>query len=301
MKIVYPKTLSWIIYGSAFSVITFMVVTAVTYRKSVYWQDKFNSALVSETEKTEELSQLRLLLANTDHENSLLLKDYFNLDSIMLYEKFLNAELNRELIQSLNSNRFLKTENETLRKQVRDYAEKFNLLVDDLHQSRSQIELSRKESDSLNNIIASLSLKDTDMKMSLEFLAGNRLIGVNATGMQQFRKFSKPTTKIRHTDFIEISVTSIENLKFDLGNKTVYYRIADPSGNILPFMKDELDMFRFQGEDILFSEKTSFHFTGNKLPAKINYHPVTQLTPGIYWIYAFCDGIRIGEASFELY
>jgi hypothetical protein len=301
VKIIYPKTLSWIIYGSTVSIVAFMVMTAITYRQSVYWENKYNESRDTETTRVDELSKLSLMLSNADLENALLIRDYFLLDSSMLQEKFLNADINKELMKSIDWNTLLKSENENLKKQVNEFRNKVEMLIDELHESRSKLAMIQNNYDSLSKVVATSALNESNKKLTIEFLAENRLIDISATGIQKFRRLDKPTSKLRHTDYIEITIHSAQNLNFDLGEKTVYFRIADPSGNILPFMKDELDLFMFRNEEILFSEKKQVQFKGGKFPATIIYHPVTDLLPGIYWVYAFCDGIRIGEASFDLF
>lgn len=301
MKLFSPKSFSWIVYGTTATLISVMVVAAVTFRKSLYWENRFNEQQSKEVENYESLKDLSLLLSNSDLENSLLITDYFNLDSILLSEKFLNAELNKELIETLYQYKELTANNDFLKKQVELYQKKIDNLINELHQTRVQL---AEETETKAAILEELQNKTADESRELftvDFLAQYNLIDIDASGIQEFRKGSKPTKKIRQTDFIRITINSPHGLNFDLGNKTLYFRIADPEGNILPFMKDEIDLFRFQGDEILFSEKENIQFTNTNLPLKVIYHPVTSLKPGVYWVYAFCDGIRIGEASFDLY
>lgn len=300
MKLFSPKSFSWIIYGTTATLISVMVVAAVTYRKSLYWENRFNEKQIKEVENYENLKDLTLLLSNSDFENSLLITDYFNLDSMLLGEKFLNAELNRELKETLSRYNELSRNNDHLRKQVELYQKKVDNLIGELHQTRVQLADANDAKAALMDELRKKTADESREMVTVDFLARYNLIDIDAIGIQEFRRTSKPTRKVRHTDHILITINSDHGLNFDLGNKTIYFRIADPEGNILPFMKDEVDLFRFQGDEILFSEKQNVRFSHENLPLRIIYHPVTTLKPGVYWVYAFCDGIRIGEASFDL-
>lgn len=301
MKLISPKSFSWIVYGTTAALISVMVVAAVTYRKSLYWENRFQEQQIREIEQYEALKDVTLLLSNSDMENSLLISDYFFLDSLLISEKNLNAGLNRELISTYSRYKEALNKNEILNNQLDIVLEKNDLLNNELYKSRVELAEAMESNVLFMEALKNREYVDSGELFTVDFLTRYNLIDIHATGIQDLRRGEKNTKRIKQTDYILITTKTVSGLNFDLGDKTIYFRIADPEGNILPFMKDEVDLFRFQGDEILFSEKQQIRFSDSNLPLRIAYHPVTQLTPGVYWVYAFCDGIRIGEASFDLF
>jgi len=298
---IQPKMLSWIVYGSTVVVIAAMVITAINYRNSVYWEKKYLNQQQSESANHTKYNDIALLLSNADLENNFLIKDYLALDSMLFSEKFLNADLNKKLTETIDSYYKLLSENNELLKKLGFYQERIDNVLAELQETAKKLRETEKIGEGLQKELLQYQQSDAKELFTVEFMASYKLISISAKAKQKTRKGFKPTDKIRNTDHILISIHTVPDINFDLGNKTVYIRVADPNGNILPFTKDEIDLFTFQSEDILFSDKTDIRFTSGKFPAQVLYHPVTALSPGIYWVYAFCDGIRIGEASFDLY
>jgi len=302
MKYIYPKSFSWIVYGATAALVVTMVAATLNYRKSEYWQNKYQEKQAEEISNYEKLKNLQLLLSNSDFENTLLISDYFKLDSLFLSEKILSSDLNNQLTLARAKYQQLVNQNSDLVQQLNDYQNRVFDLMKELQQSKDQLKEVVEAGNLLQREFHAMKMNENKGIFSVEFLASYKLFDVSSTPVDITKKGQhSPTKKIKHTDFINISLKTVQDLDFNFGSKTIYVRIADPQGNILPFMKDELDMFVFQGEEILFSDKMDIEFSSSNLPVSVQYHPVTVLHPGTYWVYVFCDGIRIGEASFDLF
>jgi len=294
------KSISWVIYSSAIAAVAVLIVVAYSYRESAYWkgmyEDKQNVQLSSDAQNR----QLKLLMTNSELETSLLMKDYFMVDSLLVAQRFTNEELNKKLNESIRQYYMLLQTNDELQTSLDFYQNKINNLMVELQDSRKQFAELKILADSLQKVPFVSEIATPKELFTVEFMATYKLISMSASAFHNAKKGVLPTKSIKKTEFIQIRITSLPGIDFDLGKKTVYLRIADPQGTILPFMKDEVDLFKYQGEEILFSEKTEVNFSAKKFPIAISYHPVTVLPAGIYWVYAFCDGIKIGETSFDL-
>jgi hypothetical protein len=295
------KSISWLIYSSTLVFVAVLVMAAFSYRESAYWKRMYNDKQNVQLSADEQIRNLKLLMTNSELETSLLIKDYVMIDSMLFMQRFANAELNDNLNESIRQYYQLLKKNSDLQAMLDFYQNKINDLMVELQDTRKQYADLRIIADSLQKIVVSSQYPDQKSLFTVEFMATYQLISMNASACYNGKKGVSETKKIKQTEFIQISIVSLPGIDFDLGNKTVYLRIADPQGNILPFMKDEVDLFKYQGEEILFSEKNEVNFSARNFPAMITYHPVTVLPAGIYWVYAFCDGIKIGEASFDLY
>jgi len=297
---IYPKTTSWIIYGATLVLVASMFAVAYSYKKSAYWEKRYLEKEKKEKQYSQEFDALNLILSNYNLENSWLIRDYFSVDSMLLTQRILNADLNNSLLESLNKYNRLLEQNRDLLSQVGFYEQKVSDLLEELQLTKNQLQESMILAEQLQKLLDENNEVQGDL-FTVEFMSSYKLINTSSTAIAKTRKGFVPTKKIKQTDHINISIATVGDFNFNLGHKALYVRIADPQGNILPFVKDEVDLFRFEGEEILFSEKEMVSFTNKSFPLQIIYHPVTELLPGVYWVYVFCDGIKIGEASFDLY
>jgi len=300
LKQLNPKSFSIIIYATTFVLVGVMFSAAYSYKKSVYWENKYNEKLSDDSKNYETLKHVSLLLSNADLENDFLLTDYFSIDSMLFSERLLNSDLNKNLLEKTFHYRKLLETNKDLLNKIGFYEDKINQLLTELQYTQNQLTEAIQIAEFLKNNILEETIENSGDVFTVEFLTQYKLISLSSSAISKGKSGEKPTKKIKNTDHIKITINTIQNLNFDFGNKTIFIRIADPNGTILPFTKDEVDLFKFQGDEILFSEKDNVVFSAKKLPINIIYHPVTKLSPGVYWVYAFCDGIRLGETSFDL-
>ncbi len=295
------KSFSWLIYGSTFTFVAVLIFAAYSYRESAYWKKMYDNKQDVQLTTDEQIRQLKLLMTNSELETSLLMRDYIMIDSLLHMQRLANDELNQQLNQSLQQYYQLLRKNDELQSMLEFYQGKIDNLMTELQDSRNKFAELQVIADSLQKLAQYAESVEKSGIFSVELMANYKMISMNASACYSEKKGVVQTKKIKQTEIIHVNIISLPGINFDLGYKTVYIRIADPNGNILPFMKDEVDLFKYQGEEILFSDKFDVHFSSKTFPAVVNYHPVTALPEGIYWVYGFCDGIKIGEASFELY
>lgn len=296
-------TLSWTIYIGSFVFVSLIFALTYSFKKSAYWQKKYDEKLEASVLSNDEIQAMQLLLSNYQSENNFLMGDYFMIDSLLLTERFKNNELIGKITQYQFLLGDLSQKNIMLQNQLLVYQRKVDNLLGELHVTQSELMEAKNMYENLLLTVKMQTIPDVAASpiLDLNFLHQNKLISFHASGFALTKKGRATTKKVKHTKGIQLCLRTFDRAVFDLGKKTLFVRIADPNGNILPFVKDELDLFDYQGEQILFSEKHEVVFTSSSFPLCLDYQPVTPLISGVYWVYVFCDGIKIGEASFDLY
>jgi hypothetical protein len=90
----------------------------------------------------------------------------------------------------------------------------------------------------------------------------------------------------------------LENKIVEAGKKTVYVRIIRNDGVILATNTN--NVFKFDGEDILYSEKREITYNNSDLEFDIFYDANDDIIEGTYKVILFCEGAEIGNTSFIL-
>ena len=76
----------------------------------------------------------------------------------------------------------------------------------------------------------------------------------------------------------------------------MFIRIAGPDDYILA--KSEEDLFKYKGQEIVYSAKRPVDFTGDNLDVTVYWDNNGALIPGTYEVYIFADGSEIGDSKF---
>lgn len=102
------------------------------------------------------------------------------------------------------------------------------------------------------------------------------------------------------TKFIQLKVSFIvdANTVVEPGIKTIYTRVADPSGAIL--YEYESNLFSFEGKELVYSSKKKVEYANKDLSASIYWDYKYDLKKGKYSVDVFLDGTSLGSASFTL-
>lgn len=108
----------------------------------------------------------------------------------------------------------------------------------------------------------------------------------------------RKTKSVRKLAIIKVDYTIAKNNTAEVGNKTIYMRVATPDNMVL--QKQPTDLFAFEGSQIAFSARKSFEYTGEELSDAIYYTVTETLWEGDYRVDLFVDGHLIGQQYFDL-
>lgn len=241
-----------------------------------------------------------------EFETLLLLRDYNYLDSLYQQKTQEYEQLTGDYYSVYRQFIALVGERKNLQQQIKNYQDRIQFLLNEIFILQQQIHKLSHTLDSVSSIMQyyvqlhsqSTSATKTEhlREMNLIFMKSQPAVIKNRSGQVVFTKNRKKANVV----IITFDITS-PSVQFDLGLSQVYFRIADPNGNILPYSESEPSFFEFNGESILFSHVEEIVFSSEMMPLRVIYRPIWPLQPGIYWVYAFCDGVRIAESSFEVH
>ncbi len=108
----------------------------------------------------------------------------------------------------------------------------------------------------------------------------------------------RKTKSVRKLAIIKVDYTIAKNNTAEVGNKTIYMRVATPDNMVL--QKQPTDLFTFEGSQIAFSARKSFEYTGEEFSDAIYYTVTETLWEGDYRVDLFVDGHLIGQQYFNL-
>ena len=108
----------------------------------------------------------------------------------------------------------------------------------------------------------------------------------------------RKTKSVRKLAIIKVDYTIAKNNTAEVGNKTIYMRVATPDNMVL--QKQPTDLFAFEGSQIAFSARKSFEYTGEEFSDAVYYTVTETLWEGDYRVDLFVDGHLIGQQYFNL-
>jgi len=115
---------------------------------------------------------------------------------------------------------------------------------------------------------------------------------VNATGLNNR---GKEADRLRTITQIRVCCTVRANAVVSAGERTVYLRILDPSGNLL--RNPDGNTFTFRGETIGCSAYRVISYDNQDLPICIYWDKDASLTTGTYRVELYIDGNLVGNTS----
>ena len=235
-----------------------------------------------------------------------LLADY---NTLQTDNKQINAELEGEkekIKQMLEEIKNIKSANyyqiaeykkelNTLREIMRSYIVQIDslntrnlLLAEENKQVKKDYHDIKTEKDQLEQKAETLTTK---VGMAETLRAMNIItMGINEKG--------KEITKAKRTEKIKVCFTLAENTVAPPGNRIVYLRIARPDKIIL--VNPENAFFTFAGEDIMYSARRELDYQNQDIDMCIYWNNDGTLIAGVYTVDMYCDGRKIGTATFAL-
>ena len=196
------------------------------------------------------------------------------------------AENTREIIR-------LKKELATLRAILKDYV----MQIDSLNRENQALKV---DNDKLRNQNQLAKEHITTLSTQNEELVDKVAIAsqLNATGISAMahNKRGKDTDKIRKAKKFVVSFTLARNVTTETGMRSIYVRIATPTGSILT----NGGTFQYENRDLQYSILKEVEYNGEELPVTVYWDIAESLTAGQYRVDIFADGQNIGTTTFEM-
>ena len=196
------------------------------------------------------------------------------------------AENTREIIR-------LKKELATLRAILKDYV----MQIDSLNRENQALKV---DNDKLRNQNQLAKEHITTLSTQNEELVDKVAIAsqLNATGISAMahNKRGKDTDKIRKAKKFVVSFTLARNVTTETGMRSIYVRIATPTGSILT----NGGTFQYENRDLQYSMLKEVEYNGEELPVTVYWDIAESLTAGQYRVDIFADGQNIGTTTFEM-
>lgn len=168
------------------------------------------------------------------------------------------------------------------------------------------------EIDSLNRLNQNLTEENTRMKGQYEE-ATKQIEGLNAdkqtlsekvaiaaqldaTGISLTakNKRGKTTEKLKKCKTLQVGFNIAKNVTAQSGVKTLYVRIATPTGSVLT----KGGTFTYENKNLQYSMKKAVEYNGNETSVVMYWDVNEFLTEGTYHVSVFADGNMIGSRSF---
>ncbi len=119
---------------------------------------------------------------------------------------------------------------------------------------------------------------------------------LQASGLNPRENETKKASRVAK---IQVAFTVAKNVSAPVGEKILYLRVTDPSGQLLT--DAETNKFRFEGKDIGYSSQKSIEYGGEEMQINLFYNTLEGgLQPGKYELDIFADGNNIGTTSLVL-
>ena len=196
------------------------------------------------------------------------------------------AENTREIIR-------LKKELATLRAILKDYV----MQIDSLNRENQALKV---DNDKLRNQNQLAKEHITTLSTQNEELVDKVAIAsqLNATGISAMahNKRGKDTDKIKQAKKFVVSFTLARNVTTETGMRSIYVRIATPTGSILT----NGGTFQYENRDLQYSILKEVEYNGEELPVTVYWDIAESLTAGQYRVDIFADGQNIGTTTFEM-
>ncbi len=110
------------------------------------------------------------------------------------------------------------------------------------------------------------------------------------------------TDKVRRVDLIKICLSIGENSIIEPGEKTIYFRIAQPNEKILVKSRNDESSFMYNGEKLQYSIKKVIDYENSAIDLCVRWvkRSSKEMKPGLYHVDIFEDNNIIGETTFTL-
>lgn len=187
----------------------------------------------------------------------------------------------------------LKKELATLRAILKDYI----MQIDSLNRENQALKVDNKK---LRNQNQRAQAHITDLSSQNEQLVdkvaiASQLYATNISAEARNKK-GKATDKINKAKKFVISFTLARNVTTETGMRTVYVRIATPTGTVL----DSGGTFQYENRNLQYSISKDIEYTGEEQNITVYWDIAETLSAGQYRVDIFADGQNIGTTTFDM-
>ncbi|MDE6528112.1 MAG: hypothetical protein K2L78_03590 [Muribaculaceae bacterium] len=208
-------------------------------------------------------------------------------------EKLLQ-ELKNEKNKSAAQISKLKGEIETLKGILRNYVEQINALNQENQELRTENQEVKARNQQLSQSIQTVQANNKVLNERMTLAEKLNVTGVTLTPLNKKGKKEKNVTKARQ---LMVTFTIPQNNSTPVGEKTIWLRITNPEGDLLPGGGS----FEFEGANLPATARKSIEYAGEEIGGVTVYWDVnTTLTPGDYTVELFCDNYRLASRKFTL-
>lgn len=205
-------------------------------------------------------------------------------------------ELLAELKQVKSSNAAeimrLKKELATLRKVLRSFVQQ----IDSLNRENQQLS---RENDNLKTQnrqakahISNLSSENEALSEKVDIASQLDATGIWAEGRN---KRGKKAKRIKDVKKFAIGFTIARNVTTATGIRSIYIRIATPTGEVLT----QGGTFEYENRQLEFSIRKDIEYTGEEQSIQVWWDVTQALSAGNYRVDIFADGHNIGSTTFS--
>jgi len=208
-------------------------------------------------------------------------------------EKLLQ-ELKNEKNKSAAQISKLKDEISTLKGILRNYVEQINALNQENQELRTENKEVKERNQQLAQNIQTVQANNKVLNERMTLAEKLNVTGVNLTPLNKKGKKEKNVTKARQ---LMVTFTIPQNNSTPVGEKTIWLRITNPEGDLLPGGGS----FTFEDATLPATARKAIEYAGEEIGGVTIYWDVnTTLTPGDYTVELFCDNYRLASRRFTL-
>lgn len=185
----------------------------------------------------------------------------------------------------------LKKELATLREVLRSYVlqiDSLNRMNEALAKENSNLKTQNRQS---QEHISNLSRENETLSSKVEIASQLDATGIYAEGRNKRGKTAK---KIKDVKKFVISFTVARNVTTTTGIRSLYLRIATPTGDVL----SKGGTFQFENRALEYSIRKDIEYTGEEQQVTVYWDVAETLSAGTYRVDIFADGHNIGTTSF---
>ncbi len=185
----------------------------------------------------------------------------------------------------------LKKELATLRKVLRSYVlqiDSLNRMNEELTQENTNLKTQNRQA---QRHISNLNTENETLSNKVEIASQ-----LNATSivMEGRNKRGKEARKIKDVKKFAISFNISRNVTTSTGIRSIYVRIATPTGAVLT----SGGTFQYENRNIEYSIKKDIEYTGEEQHVLVYWDVAETLSAGTYRVDIFSDGYNIGTQTF---
>ena len=187
----------------------------------------------------------------------------------------------------------LKKELATLRAILKDYI----MQIDSLNRENQALKVDNKKLRNQNQRAqAHITNLSTQNEQLVDKVAiASQLYATNISAEARNKK-GKATDKLNKAKKFVISFTLARNVTTETGMRTVYVRIATPTGTVL----DSGGTFQYENRNLQYSISKDIEYTGEEQNITVYWDIAETLSAGQYRVDIFADGQNIGTTTFDM-